>query len=153
MHLSVRTNNIQAVATAAAELRYEQASSAMELLAKDEAMRKLRVRNMLLGHELDDMSEKLDEEFERGDTAESDAQNWRANAEEVTERLDRALNDLRSRTRELELLKVITEHFIHSIAPANMVLARLSSHRFMTRPPTQPNFLPRNWLSHENSHN
>lgn len=52
------------------------------------------------------MNDKLSEEFDRGDAAESDAQNWRTNAEELTERLDRALNDLRSRTRDLEILKV-----------------------------------------------
>lgn len=99
-------NNTQSTSTLAAELRYEHAAAAVELLAKDEALRKLRVRNALLGDELDDLNEKLCEEFERGDAAEVDAQDWKIRANDLTERLERTLNDLRSRTREMELLKV-----------------------------------------------
>lgn len=69
-------------------------------------MRKMRIRNLLLGDELDALNEKLFEEFERGDGAELEAQTWQADAEDANEKLERTTNELRQKTRELENLKV-----------------------------------------------
>ena len=88
------------------ELRYERAANSIELLAKDEQLRKMRIRNLLLGDELDALNEKLFEEFERGDGAELEAQSWQADAEDASEKLERTTNELRLKTRDLDTLKV-----------------------------------------------
>lgn len=96
-----QTNNLTA-----AELRYQQSTHALSLLYKEEEVRKMKVTNIMLGDDVDCLNEQLLDEAERGDAAEAQAQNWREEAVDATDRLERTLNELRARTRELETLKV-----------------------------------------------
>lgn len=91
---------------AAAELQYQQSASMLELLVKDEEARRVRLSKLLLEGDIDRLNEQIFEEVERGDAAEAQMQRWRDEAEDAGDRLERTLNELRARTRELETLKV-----------------------------------------------
>lgn len=90
----------------AAELRYQQSTSAIDLLVKDEEIRRTRLGQLLLEDDIDRLNEQIIDEAERGDAAEAQVASWREEAEDTGDRLERTLNELRARTRELETLKV-----------------------------------------------
>jgi len=91
----------------AAEIRYQQSTCAIDLLVKDEEIRRSRLGQLLLGDDIDRLNEQILDEAGRGDAAEAQVANWREEAEDTSDRLERTLNELRARTRELETLKVM----------------------------------------------
>jgi len=92
--------------TAAAELEYERSAAAMDILAKDEDIRKLRLSAIFLRDEIDEMSDKMFEEAERADDAELDAEGWQAKAEDANARYEMLAVDSQVRGREVETLRV-----------------------------------------------
>lgn len=92
--------------TAAAELKYERCTNAVEMLAKDEHMRVLRLKVLSLQGQVDDLNEMMWKETERGDEAEANIETWQASAEKANKDLERTLNQLRLRTREMDIIKV-----------------------------------------------
>jgi len=92
---------------AAAELRYQQSTTAIDLLVKDEEIRRTRLGQLPLDNDIDRLNDQIFDEAERGDAAEAQSENWREEAEDTSDKLERTLNELRARTRELETLKVM----------------------------------------------
>lgn len=91
---------------AAAELHYQRSTNAINLLLKDEEIRRARLGTLLVEDDIDRLNEQVFDEAERGDAAEAQVDRWREEAEDTSDRLERTLNELRARTRELETLKV-----------------------------------------------
>lgn len=79
---------------------------AIELLAASEEARRYRCRALLLQDELDDLNDKLWNEQERGEEAEVDAEKWQQRAEERAGTIEAVTGELRSKTRELDMLRV-----------------------------------------------
>lgn len=95
--------------TADAELAYERSTAAIAQLTRDEEVRKLLLKSHFLADELDDLNESLLGEAERADEAEERAISWQEAAEDANDKLEAALNDARSKKREIEVLLV--RHF------------------------------------------
>jgi len=68
-------------------------------------VRKLRLSVLLLQDQVNDLNEKVWEEAERGEDAVIDAETWQARAEKANEELNRTSNELRLKTRELDIVK------------------------------------------------
>jgi peptidoglycan hydrolase CwlO-like protein len=67
----------------------------------------------VLGDDLDNLNEQVYEEAERVDAAQAEAHTWQEEAADANARVERTMNELRARTRELETLKVRLAHDIH----------------------------------------
>jgi len=67
---------------------------------------------MLLQDQVNDLHEKVWEEVERGEDAVVDAETWQARAEKANEDLDHTSNELRLKTRELDVVKVSTKIYL-----------------------------------------
>ena len=90
----------------AAELNLARSVDAVDLLVKDESERKLRCSVFLLQHQIDDLNELLWEETERGEEARADAESWRSRADGTQGELELISNELRSKSRDHDILKV-----------------------------------------------
>lgn len=87
------------------DLNYERTKSTLELLHRDESLRRLHLRNLLLETDLADLQSTLSDETDRAEQAELDADSWQTSAAEAQDSLEHTTTELRARTRELENLK------------------------------------------------
>ena len=73
-------------------------------------MRRAKLEAIVLGDDLDNLNQQLYEEAERVDAAQTEAHTWQEEAADASARVERTMNELRARTRELETLKVRLYH-------------------------------------------
>ena len=87
-------------------MAYQEALQNTELIVKDEAARRLRVRILLLENETEDLNEQLAMEEDRIDLLEQEGDGLRVQLEHSEEETRRQESDLRVQTRELHNLRV-----------------------------------------------
>lgn len=104
------------------ELSLERSKHSVEIVAKDEEIRKLRVAQCLLQDENSDLHEQLEEEQGRADELDSALDDALAQLDEQRAEGEAAQNTVRTQAREIANLKVST-----SSTPAKAPLT-------MTRP-------------------
>ncbi|KAL5467909.1 hypothetical protein PMIN07_003374 [Paraphaeosphaeria minitans] len=92
--------------TAGLELSLERSKHSVEIVAKDEDIRKLRVSQCLLQDENGDLHEQLEEEQVRSDGLENDLNEALAQLDEQTAAAELAQNHVRTQAREVANLKV-----------------------------------------------
>jgi chromosome segregation ATPase len=90
----------------ALELAYRETLLKTDLIVKDEAVRRLRLRILLLEGENDDLHEQLALADDRIDVLEQESEELRAQLEETQENARLQETELRAQTRELNNLKV-----------------------------------------------
>jgi len=90
----------------ALELQYQEGCIKTELIVKDEAARRLRLRILLLENENDDLHEQLSLADDRIDVLEQEGEELRGQFEEAQEDARTQETELRANTRELHNLKV-----------------------------------------------
>ena len=90
----------------ALELAYQETLLKTDLIVKDEAVRRLRLRILLLEGENNDLHEQLALADDRIDVLEQEGEELRVQFEETQEDSRRHESELRSQTRELNILKV-----------------------------------------------
>ncbi|KAI9725382.1 MAG: hypothetical protein M1828_003232 [Chrysothrix sp. TS-e1954] len=88
-----------------AELNYAKSASAFDLLVTSEQSRRLRSTTVLLEGRIDSLNHKALEESDCVEAAEEDADACRTRAQELEVDLERTLLELRSKVREVDLLK------------------------------------------------
>lgn len=88
------------------EMAYQEALQKADLIVKDEGARRLRLNNLLLQHENEDLQEELAMEGDRIDLLENDGDGLRAQVELAEEEARRYESELRVQTREVNNLRV-----------------------------------------------
>jgi peptidoglycan hydrolase CwlO-like protein len=104
--------------TAALELSLAQSTHAVEIVAKDEEIRKLRLTQCLLQDEADDLHEQLDEEQARGDKFEEDLDEAFASMDQYKAEAEQMRSQIRTQAREVANLKV-RQQLPAATAPVN----------------------------------
>lgn len=99
--------------TTSTELTYKRSKYDLDTLSQNEAYRRLELRNLLLRDGLDELNQSLMEEGERADHAEQDADSWKNTAADAQSGFERVENELRSRIRELENVRVELSSLSH----------------------------------------
>ncbi|KAF2835134.1 hypothetical protein M501DRAFT_1026885 [Patellaria atrata CBS 101060] len=94
-----------ALQTTKYELNYERSARAVECVAKDEDIRKLRLQLLLLEDENDELNDQLEREQKRGDELEHSVNDAWAQLEESETEVQRVSNELRMKVRELDTVK------------------------------------------------
>ena len=89
------------------ELAYNEDLLKSDLIVKDEAARRLRLRILLLEGENDDLHEQLALADDRIDVLEQEGEELRGQFEEAQDDAQRHESELRAQTRELNNLQVI----------------------------------------------
>lgn len=92
--------------TAGLELSLERSKHSVEMVAKEEDIRKLRVSQCLLQDENGDLHEQLEEEQARSDNLENELNEALAQLDEQTAASELAQNQIRTQSREVANLKV-----------------------------------------------
>lgn len=92
------------------ERAYEENLRKSELIVKDEAARRLKVRLLALEHDNDDLHEQLAQEEDRIDELEQAGEELRAQLEEAQENSSRFEAEMRTQARIIHNLKVIPNH-------------------------------------------
>lgn len=88
------------------ELNLERSKHSIEVVVKDEEIRKLRVRQCLLQDENSDLHEQLEEEQTRSDHLEQALEEALGQFDEQKVKTETALNQIRTQSREIANLKV-----------------------------------------------
>ncbi|KAI7575653.1 hypothetical protein KC316_g10993, partial [Hortaea werneckii] len=91
-----------ALHTSACELKYAQSAHVVDLLGKDEDIRRLRFDIHILEDDNDELRELLQQEEDRSDSFEKLVNDNLARAEEAEAQLQDLENDLRARESELQ---------------------------------------------------
>ena len=92
--------------TARLELGLERSKHSVEMVAKDEAMRKLRLSQLLMQDQVDELHEQLDEEQARSDGLEAALHEAQVSLDQHTADAELAQNQIRTQSREVANLKV-----------------------------------------------
>ena len=92
--------------TASLELSLERSKHSVEMVAKDEDIRKLQVSQCLLQDENGDLHEQLEEEQARSDGLEAELNEALAQLDDQTAAAETAQNQIRTQAREIANLKV-----------------------------------------------
>lgn len=95
-----------ALRTAKLELSLEKSRHSVEIVAKDEDIRKLRVKQCLLQDEVGDLHEQLDEEQARSDELEAALDNALMELDEQKAAHESAQKEIRTQSREIAGLRV-----------------------------------------------
>ena len=90
----------------ALELAYQESLLKSDLIIRDEASRRLRLRILLLEGENDDLHEQLSLADDRIDILEQEGEELQEQSEEAQEDARKQESELRARIRELNNLKV-----------------------------------------------
>lgn len=96
----------QALETAQLTTEYERSAAEVRLTVKDEELRKLRVRILLLEDEVDFLNGQLAKEEEHVDGLQRDLSSANDQLLDMDSNSQKLQNDLRVKERELNLLKV-----------------------------------------------
>lgn len=88
------------------ELSLAQSKHSVQVVVKDETIRKLRVRQCLLESDNSDLHEQLEEEQARSDQLETALDDALLNLDEQKAEGDAAQNQIRTQSREIANLKV-----------------------------------------------
>ena len=94
------------VRTASLELSLERSKHSVEIVTKDEDIRKLRLRECLLQDEVDELHEQLEEEQARLDDVESALDDALMSLDQQKAEAELAQNQIRTQSREVANLKV-----------------------------------------------
>jgi predicted RNase H-like nuclease (RuvC/YqgF family) len=94
------------------ELNLERSKHSVEVVAKDEEIRKLRVSQCLLQDDNSDLHEQLEEEQARSDELENALDEALAQLDEQKTLDEAAQNQIRTQAREIANLKVRTTHLL-----------------------------------------
>ncbi|OAG03764.1 uncharacterized protein CC84DRAFT_1094981, partial [Paraphaeosphaeria sporulosa] len=105
------------------ELSLERSKHSVELVAKDEDIRKLRVSQCLLQDENDDLHEQLEEEQARSDGLENDLNEALAQLDEQAAAAELALNQIRTQSREVANLKAELKAMENVTSDSNKILS------------------------------
>jgi chromosome segregation ATPase len=92
--------------TAALELSLAQSKHAIEVVAKDEEIRKLRLSQCLLQDQVDELHEQLDEEQARVDELEEVVEGSLTSLDQHKAEAEQSRNQIRTQAREIANLKV-----------------------------------------------
>lgn len=94
----------QSLHTAALELKYAQSTHVVDLISKDEDLRRLRFETHILQDDNDELRELLQQEEDRSDTFEKLVNENLARAEEAEAQLQDLETDFRNKEQELQAL-------------------------------------------------
>ncbi|KAF7454980.1 hypothetical protein A1F94_001631 [Pyrenophora tritici-repentis] len=131
------------------ELNLERSKHSVEVVAKDEEIRKLRVAQCLLQDDNSDLHEQLEEEQARSDELESALDEALTQLDERHAEGETAQNTIRTQAREIANLRVGT---FSLLSKAQLTLYRPSSRLWRTSRPTPTRFSLTNSLYHVKSH-
>ncbi|KAL5441225.1 hypothetical protein PMIN06_009409 [Paraphaeosphaeria minitans] len=109
--------------TAGLELSLERSKHSVEIVAKDEDIRKLRVSQCLLQDENGDLHEQLEEEQVRSDGLENDLNEALAQLDEQTAAAELAQNHVRTQAREVANLKAELKAMENVTSDSNKILS------------------------------
>jgi chromosome segregation ATPase len=96
----------QALETAHLSAEHERSGNEIQAIAKDEELRKLRVQILLLEDEVDHLSSQLTGEEEHVDGLQHDLDAANDQLMEMESNSQQLVNDLRIKTRDLDILRV-----------------------------------------------
>jgi hypothetical protein len=108
---------MQTLQTTKFELNYERSSRIIEGVTKDEDIRKLRFKIAVMEDEIEDLNEQLAKEEERADGIAQDLDDAVAQTGELDAAVQELTNELRLKTRELEVAEVASSHILFSAYP------------------------------------
>jgi chromosome segregation ATPase len=92
--------------TASLELSLERSKHSVEIVTKDENIRKLRLSECLLQDQVDELHEQLDEEQARSDGLENALDDALLSLDQHKAEAELAQNQIRTQSREVANLKV-----------------------------------------------
>ncbi|KAF2477880.1 uncharacterized protein BDR25DRAFT_348191 [Lindgomyces ingoldianus] len=92
--------------TAGLELSLERSKHSVQVVAKDEEIRKLRLSQLLLRDQIDDLHEQLEEEQARSDGLEVELDDALMQLDQLKADAELSQNQIRTQTREVANLKV-----------------------------------------------
>lgn len=97
----------RALQTTTLELNLARSTHSVEIVSKDEDIRKLRFQLLLLEDENDGLHEQLQAEDVRMEELEQSLDDALARSEQKEAELQTVFNELRMKTREMEITKVV----------------------------------------------
>ncbi|KAF2446023.1 hypothetical protein P171DRAFT_520717 [Karstenula rhodostoma CBS 690.94] len=109
--------------TASLELSLERSKHSVEVVAKDEDIRKLRVSQCLLRDENGDLHEQLEEEQARSEGVENELNGALAQLDEQTAAAELAQNQIRTQSREVANLKAELKAMEDVTSDSNKILS------------------------------
>lgn len=87
-------------------MNYEKSSRIVEGVAKDEDIRKLKVKMAIKEDEVEELNEQLAKEEERADLLIQDLEDANARTDDLDADVQQLMNELRVKTRELDTARV-----------------------------------------------